>query len=277
MIGVFLATFSAFSIILSGPLDMPLVSLIGRFMLAVFAFYHSYFLYGLKKSLIFLALVCVISWSYETTSILTGFPFGNYHYHESFYGPWIGLVPFMIMPAYYSMGYCAWIIANILLDRRESSVKGVDVILLPLIASFVMVSWDMSMDPQVATVRQAWIWHDGGAYFGVPFVNFCGWFLCVFTFYVIFSFIQSSGASAASNVRILNKTFWMLPVALYVSRTVPYIINALTVENRQIADPSGQTWWTADITHSLLLVSFFTMMFLSLYAIIRIYRHPITQ
>ena len=59
--------------------------------------------------------------------------------------------------------------------------------LLALTTSFVMVMWDLSMDPARATVAQVWIWHEGGADFGVPFVNFAGWFLCVFTIFMAFS------------------------------------------------------------------------------------------
>jgi Carotenoid biosynthesis protein len=36
---------------------------------------------------------------------------------------------------------------------------------VPLVAAFVMVMWDLTMDPIAATVQKQWIWHDGGSWF----------------------------------------------------------------------------------------------------------------
>ena len=42
---------------------------------------------------------------------------------------------------------------------------------LPTVAAFVMTQWDLVMEPPEATIGKAWIWHDGGGYFGVPMSN----------------------------------------------------------------------------------------------------------
>ena len=99
-------------------------------------------------------------------SILTGFPFGHYVYTDKF-GPKLWLVPLLIMPAYFSMGYIAWTIGHILLDRFDDRLAGAEVVLVPALASFVMVMWDLCIDPGSSTIAGAWIWRDGGSYFGV--------------------------------------------------------------------------------------------------------------
>jgi ABC transporter substrate binding protein len=39
---------------------------------------------------------------------------------------------------------------------------------VPLVAAFVMVLWDLTMDPIAATVQKQWIWHDGEAILACP-------------------------------------------------------------------------------------------------------------
>jgi putative membrane protein len=56
-----------------------------------------------------------------------------------------------------------------------------------LTASFIMVMWDVCMDPYMATILKNWIWIRGGSFYGVPFKNFLGRYLCVYTFYQIFA------------------------------------------------------------------------------------------
>jgi putative membrane protein len=107
---------------------MTLIVNITVALIAIFSFYHGVLLYGLGKMFLFVGAISVISWSYETLSIFTGFPFENYDYTDLLL-PKLGLVPVLIMPAYFSMGYLSWIIASILLDKRDSSAKGPDVLL----------------------------------------------------------------------------------------------------------------------------------------------------
>ena len=59
---------------------------------------------------------------------------------------------------------------------------------VPLIASFLMVARNLSSDPLLSTLRQAWIWRDGGSYFGVPVINFFSWYLTTYIFFQLFSF-----------------------------------------------------------------------------------------
>ena len=61
----------------------------------------------------FVAICLAVSNILENTSILTGFPFGHYHYTDAL-GPKLLLVPLLIGPAYFANGYFAWVIGNVL-------------------------------------------------------------------------------------------------------------------------------------------------------------------
>ena len=94
-----------------------------------FAIVHGTRRYGWRHFVIFFIVAFVISWSYETLSILTGFPFGHYVYTDNL-GPKLWLVPLLIMPAYFSMGYIAWTLAHVLLDRFDDRLAGAEVVLV---------------------------------------------------------------------------------------------------------------------------------------------------
>lgn len=234
-----------------------------------FALWHGYLRYGIAKMTIFVVLVSLISWAYETLSISTGFPFGYYHY-TSLLGIKIGTVPLSIMPAYFAYGYLAWSIAAALMSKRIRGIKGIDLFVLPFIASFVMVSWDVTMDPINSTITGMWNWHQGGAYFGVPFVNFLGWFLCVFTFYVTFALIDRSGGRARNSSVIDTKLYWMLPALMYVTAVVEYIAGMIGRKSVQVASMDGHVWWTGDIYGSMALVALFTMLFITVLTLSRL-------
>ncbi|WP_207669017.1 carotenoid biosynthesis protein [Clostridium chromiireducens] len=73
---------------------------------------------------------------------------------------------------------------------RKIYAQWINVFLVPLIATFIMVMWDVVMDPITATVNKVWIWEDGGSYFGVPISNYLGWFLVVYIFLQIIFMIK---------------------------------------------------------------------------------------
>ncbi len=178
--GIIVVALTALLVVMRSITDMTLIVNVTVVLIAAFSFYHGVLLYGWRKMLFFVGAITVISWSYESLSILTGFPFGNYDYTDLLL-PKLGLVPVLIMPAYFSMGYLSWVIASILLDKRDSSVKGFDVLMLPIISSFIMVMWDICMDPSNSTITQYWIWEDGGGIFWGPLRELSGLVLmCIY-------------------------------------------------------------------------------------------------
>jgi uncharacterized membrane protein len=246
-----------------------------------FAIVHGVRRYGWRHFVVFIILTFVISWSYETSSILTGFPFGHYVYTDKL-GPKLWLVPLLIMPAYFSMGYIAWTLGHVLLDRFDDRLAGAEVVIVPVLASFVMVMWDLCIDPASSTITGAWIWRDGGGYFGVPLVNFLGWYLCVFTIYLVFAlYLQRSAEWArATSLRATNlgeRSTWALPALMYGAVMLTRLIQPLGDDSVQVTSHDGHVWWTGDIHTATALVALFTMLFVTVLALVRVSRSPALQ
>ena len=144
------------------------------------AFAHAVLAYGRILACVFLGLCLLLTFSIENLGIATGFPFGHYHFEVAANLPYIGAVPLIVGPLYFAMGYFSWVIAGILLGEADLRLdRAFYLLALPVVAAFVMVQWDVVMDPPNATLGHAWVWRDGGGYFGVPLSNFLGWYLTV--------------------------------------------------------------------------------------------------
>jgi len=240
-------------------------------LVTVFAFSHGVLRYGPGAMVFFVVVVLVIGWGYETVSILTGLPFGHYFYTDLL-GPKVGLVPVIIMPSYFSVGYIAWTIASVLIGKRDNGISGAELWLLPILSAFVMVMWDLGMDPPSSTIAGEWIWEQGGPYFGIPLTNYAGWFLCVFTFYFAFALYLRASRGKAQVTAITSRAYWVLPILAYASITIEYWGNLLLGQRTEITDKVGHVWHTGDIYSSVVLISTFTMLFVSLLGLMLIAR-----
>jgi uncharacterized membrane protein len=259
--------------LLQDPELQRLTPFISVTILTAFAVVHGVRRYGCRRLLVFFLLTFVISWSYETASILTGFPFGHYVYGDKL-GPKLWLVPLVIMPAYFSMGYLAWTLAHVFLDRFDDRLAGADVVLVPVLASFVMVMWDLCIDPGTSTIVGAWIWRDGGGYFGVPFSNFLGWYLCVFTIYLVFALYLQRSAEWTRAKHLDARATWTLPALMYGAVMLARLIDSLVGESVQVTSNDGHVWWTGDIRAASALIALFTMLFVTVLALLRAGRSP---
>lgn len=192
-------------------------------------------------------------------------------------GSKIGQVPVIIMPSYFAVGYIAWTIASVLIGKRDDGISGAELWLLPILSSFVMVMWDLGLDPPSATIEGEWVWQQGGPYFGVPLTNFGGWFLCVFTFYLIFALFLRITRGGAEGTAITTRAYWVLPILAYASITVEYWSDLLQGERTEITDKAGHVWHTGDIYDSAVLISTFTMLFVCLLGLVLIARTGTTE
>jgi uncharacterized membrane protein len=231
---------------------------------AVFALFHGALRYRWSGVLAFLIICLVVSNALENMSILTGFPFGHYHYTS---GPKLFLVPLFIGPSYFATAYLAWMVAIVLIGdvRREGS--WFRVVAVPVIASAVMVMWDLTFDPTASTIKQFWIWEQGGGYFGVPLTNYVGWFFTVYLFLQLFAlFLRFRRAADVESLA--------LPASYYAQAVISYAVVGLTAVlsylvftgNTVVTDAAGVVWQTRSITEAEATVSIFTMIFVSVLA-----------
>ena len=240
------------------------------YVLAAFAFalIHGRNRYGGRDILVFLAICLVISFSLENLSIVSGFPFGHYVY-AGVPGPRLYRVPVLIALAYFGSGYLSWVVANVLLGKVDGEPRSsVTRFVLPLTAAFIMVMWDVGMDPYSSTVQRLWVWRDGGGFFGVPLSNFLGWFLTVFLFYELFALYRGWRQGAVGSVR--GRSHWLQATTLYVLVGMSQVYGYLLQRSDRVISVAGRLWNTTDIRETSVVVFLFTMLFVGLLAAIRI-------
>jgi uncharacterized membrane protein len=237
---------------------------------ALFALAHGSVLYRVKGIMVFAVLCLGVGTLAESVSLRTGFPFGNYYFTDVM-GPKIFQLPVLLALAYLGIGYVAWTLALLILGYIDRPIRGIGVVALPLLASFIMVAWDLSMDPTWSMLDRAWVWKQGGAYFGVPVSNFFGWFLIGYLYYQAFAVYCSANPIWASAnpiwAPLSRQRFWLPAILFYA---VCALGNTLLLEVPMapavVTDAAGEQWLTADILRSCLLVSFLVMAPLSLLA-----------
>ncbi|WP_353064882.1 carotenoid biosynthesis protein [Tunturibacter psychrotolerans] len=221
---------------------------------AAFALLHGGFLYRLRGILIFATLCLGSGTFFESLSLRTGFPFGHYYFTDLM-GPKLFQLPILLALAYLGMGYLSWILALAILGHKTEQPRGFRIVLLPLIASSIMVAWDLSMDPVWANIDHAWLWKQGGSYFGVPISNFLGWSLTTYVFYQAFALYLRRQPTQP-----LPSQLWRLPVLFYAAAAIGNILLiAQPGTPAAITDPSGRQWLTSDILRANVLVSVFVM------------------
>lgn len=235
---------------------MPILSVVSLFIASGL---HGIAFYGIKNMLVFFVITWVVSLFFEALSIQSGFPFGHYFY-DKLAGPRIYQVPIIIMFAYFSMIYVSWILSNILLRHYTQKLSGNKIMFIPLIATFIMVMWDLCLDPLSSTIGSLWVWQEGGPYYGVPLQNYFGWFLVVYIIFQLFAFyISKYGRFNSEQLKInSDKSFWLQASALYGIQSLFTLISPFTVAEHP------------DIYGPMALITVFTMIFVTLLSFITI-------
>src|SRR5262245_57009821 len=135
---------------------------------------------GMRRTLLFGAVVWPIAWAAEFASVHVGVPFGLYHYtgltrgHELY----IGGIPFFDSLSFAFLAYAAYCVTRrVALPPARGGRFAT-----ALCAGFLMMMLDVVIDP-LAVRGDRWFlgnlfyYPNGGAYFGVPLSNFAGWWL----------------------------------------------------------------------------------------------------
>jgi uncharacterized membrane protein len=146
--------------------------LLGTLAVAVYA----YRTLGMWHWLGFMVPAIGLSLGSELLGTSTGFPFGHYHYLSGLGYKIAGLVPFTIPLSWFYLGFSAYIIAR----------AGLETLAIPQVLKYVgsigfgsllLTSWDFVLDPAMSqTTVPFWMWDEPGAFFGMPYQNFAGWF-----------------------------------------------------------------------------------------------------
>ena len=223
---------------------------------AVFALIHGSILYGLRGMTAFAGFCLGVGAMCESLSLRTGFPFGHYTF-TAVMGPQVLQLPILLVLAYLGIGYCSWVLAILILGFRSRPLAGVSIVIVPLLASAIMVAWDASMEAIWSTIDHAWIWLDGGRFYGVPISNFFGWYFTAFLFYQAFALY--SGSNPLSTTATSRSFWWSAIVCYAVCALGNLLIFREGLFPHAAVDASGRLWMTADILLASVLVSLFAM------------------
>ena len=234
-----------------------------------FALLHASLRYGWKGALAFAVICLVVSNIFENMGVATGFPFGHYHYTDAL-GPKLDYVPLMIGPAYLGVGYMAWVMGTILIGDVKRGSNALSTFATPFVAAFVMVLWDLSLDPSASTDGKWWIWHDGGGFFGVPLQNYLGWYLTVFVFMQLFAlYLRARGPEQET---IQPKSYFWQAIAMHALVAVNFAFVYPVKVSQSVTDATGVAWQTGDIAETAAITSLLTMMFVVALAAMKVAR-----
>jgi putative membrane protein len=82
---------------------------------------------------------------------------------------------------------------------------------------------------------KAWIWEQGGSYFGIPYRNFFGWVLTTFTVSVAYRFAERWDRLPMKPFGRGYKTFIVLPLAGYAALCAGDLFVGYPADTRMIA------------------------------------------
>lgn len=236
-------------------------------------FIHAVLAYGRVEAGIFFGLCVTVTFALENLGVATGFPFGHYAFLVAPDLPYVGAIPIIVGPLYFGIGYPSWVMACLILGRTGMRPNDrFSLLALPIAAAFATVQWDVVMDPPNATLWRAWVWYRGGGFFGVPLSNFLGWFLTTWTFFQLIALALFARPAKPRSPR--PRTFWLLPILLYLAAGFSQIAPWLTDGGGRVTDPGGGVWSAADLRETAVIVMLFTMLPTATLALLRLFDVP---
>lgn len=117
------------------------------------------------------AIVYIVSLGAELAGTTVGLPFGPYHYTDGLGWKWFAHVPVLIPASWYMMALPSYAIACWRFPDRKNLAARI------ALGSFILLSWDLALDPAMSLATKYWIWGTSGVYYGMPLLNLFGWFV----------------------------------------------------------------------------------------------------
>lgn len=186
---------------------------------------------GWTRSLALLIGITALGFVAEILGTQTGLVFGVYHYADVLNGPlWFGVPP-VTMSIYFGLGWVCLVMARSIASDIGVVVRTGRLLAISALAALFMTVHDLSTDPSQSTIGGLWVWDDGGAWFGVPYRNFVGWFVVTFIMsavmnYVVNSSVRSGGEVQFRDGRYSNRA--LVPVMLsYLVFELPTMVHPL--------------------------------------------------
>ena len=141
-------------------------SYVSTFLIALPSFVALFAYLGPSRAALSLLALAVFGYAIEMVGVLTGFPYGPFHYGDALGGKILDLVPFLLPVSY----------APLVIGAVAASWGSRSRALWILHSALLLTLMDGVLDPGAASLG-FWVWPDGGAYYGVPLSNYAGWLL----------------------------------------------------------------------------------------------------
>ncbi|HKP14443.1 MAG TPA: carotenoid biosynthesis protein, partial [Gemmatimonadaceae bacterium] len=110
----------------------------------------------------------LLSLASELLGTTIGLPFGPYRYGDGLGIKWFAHVPVLVPASWFMMALPSFALATrwVTTDRAWRLV----------IATALLVSWDLALDPAMSHLMPYWVWENDGPYYGMPLLNLVGWY-----------------------------------------------------------------------------------------------------
>ena len=143
-------------------------SYVSTFLIALPAFIALFGYLGARRAALSLLALAAFAYVVETVGVVTGFPYGPFHYGDALGGRILGLVPYLL-----PVSYAPLVIGAVAASWRSELQ---DRALWILRSALLLTLIDGVLDPGAASLG-FWVWPGGGSYYGVPLSNYAGWLL----------------------------------------------------------------------------------------------------
>ena len=146
-------------------------SYVSVFLIALPSFVALFGYLGARRAARSLLALAAFGYGVEALGVVTGFPYGPFHYGDALGGRIFGLVPYLL-----PVSYAPLVIGAVAASWRSELQSRA---LWILRSALLLVLIDGVLDPAAASLG-FWVWPEGGAYYGVPLSNYAGWLLSGF-------------------------------------------------------------------------------------------------
>ncbi|CAA0105550.1 Uncharacterised protein [BD1-7 clade bacterium] len=197
---------------------------------------------GIKHALFYFGLIVVIELIFEQVNIWTGGQvFGALEYPDQYFGPKIGDVPIAVPLAMCAINWPTYVVVNLILFRKVL-VTGKDMawpmaLLHCGILATMHTAWSFCAEPMALAndILERPTWDailaannvsDGSTHWGVPWVEFRGWWLMTFLQFFIFNCVLIRFFDMPKP-KAFKPLLESAPVVMYFSVALMLVINPI--------------------------------------------------
>ncbi len=145
---------------------------------------HACLTQTVRRGLFFVALALAMSLAAEYTGTRWHLPFGYPYVYDPHVQPRIcNNLPLCVPLGWMVLAYAPVVFLRRMAVRLRGRISSARLLGKVGLCSLYLMAADLYLDPMCISVG-TWTWPEGGAYFGVPVLNFVGWFVVGVTIYL---------------------------------------------------------------------------------------------